>query len=48
MPVVHNETLDVTHLAVGFYENVHISINHDEISVATNDQHRHNWLTEEQ
>src|SRR5882672_8258894 len=48
MPIVNNNTLDVMYPELQPDERVHIVINHDEMSVATNKQCRQLWLAEEQ
>src|SRR5882724_1386322 len=48
MPIVNDDTLDVTYPELQLDERVHIVINHDEMSIATNEQHRRLWLAEGQ
>src|SRR6266481_4611223 len=48
MPIVDDDTLDITYPHLRPDEQVHIVINHDEMSVATNEQCRQLWLAEGQ
>ena len=48
MPIVDDDTLDITYPNLHPDEQVHIIINHDEMSVATNEQRRQLWLAEGQ
>ena len=48
MPIVNNDTLDVMYPELQPNEMVHIVINHDEISIATNEQCWQLWLAEGQ
>jgi len=48
MPIVNNDTLDVTYQELQPDERVHIVINHDEMSIATNEKHWWLWLAEGQ
>src|SRR5882724_9441824 len=48
MPIVNDDTLDVTYPELQLDERVHIVINHDEMSIATNEQRRRLWLAEGQ
>ena len=48
MLIIDNETLDITYLHLHPEEQVHIVINHDHMSVTTNEQCRRLWLAEGQ
>ena len=48
MPIIDNATLDMTYPHLQPEERVHIVINHDEMSIATNEQRWRLWLAEGQ
>ncbi|KIJ29985.1 hypothetical protein M422DRAFT_268549 [Sphaerobolus stellatus SS14] len=48
MPIVNNETLEVSYLVLPPGKRIIIAIYHDEMSVATNEQRHCVWLAEEQ
>src|SRR5882724_2049017 len=48
MPIVNDDTLDVTYPELQLDERVHIVIDHDEMSIATNEQCWWLWLAEGQ
>src|SRR5882724_526816 len=48
MPIVNDDTLDVTYPELQPDERLHIVINHDEMSIATNEPCRRHWLAEGQ
>ena len=48
MPIVDNNTLEVTYPHLQSDDKVHIIVNHDEMSIATNEQCHWLWLAEGQ
>ncbi len=48
MPLINNETLELTYPKLGPGEKLHVVINHDKMSVRTNEQRHQVWLAEGQ